>query len=126
MTGHGTSTSTGGYGVAAPWVTVMNGSTTQAMTSPEPGPDQQAHPGEDGVLERQPDRQLADDSPSARRRANSLIRSRADTEALTMKPTIANRAAATNPIASAPMIPRATGSVASVRCRADLGQHLDG
>ena len=37
-----------------------------------------------------------DDSPSARSRANSLIRSRAETEALTTKPTTAKRAAATN------------------------------
>ena len=46
-----------------------------------------------------------------------MIRSRAETDALTTKPTIAKRAAATNPIPSAPMIPRATGSVASVRWR---------
>ena len=40
-----------------------------------------------------------------------MIRSRADTAALTMNPTTANSAAATNPIPRAPMIPSATGSV---------------
>ena len=35
MTVHGTSTMTGGYGVAAPWVTVMYGRTTQAISEPE-------------------------------------------------------------------------------------------
>ena len=64
-----------------------------------------------------------DDRPSARSSANSVTRSRAETAALTMNPTIANSAAATKPMASAPMIPSATGSVARA-CRA-LGRRLD-
>ena len=102
-------------GSAAPWVTVMNGSTIQAMTSPSPVPTSRLSVARTAFSSDSQTDSWPDDSPSARRSANSLIRSRAETEALTTKPTIAKRAAATNPIPSAPMIPRATGSVASVR-----------
>ena len=110
---HGTATSTGGNAVSARRVTVTNGSATQAMSRPSALPATRLMIASVAFSrDNQPDN-WPDDRPSARSRANSVTRSRAETAALTMNPTIANAAAAATPIASAPMTPSATGSVAS-------------
>ena len=65
-----------------------------------------------------------DDSPSARSSANSLIRSRAETDALTTKPTIAKRAAATNPMPERADDPEGDRVGRERPMPADLRQHL--
>ena len=98
-------------------MTVMKGSTTQAMTSPRTVPLIRLKAASTAFSSDSQIDSWPVDRPSARSSANSATRSRAETAALTTNPITAKIAAATKPMPRAPIEPRATGSVASARLR---------
>ena len=117
MAPHGTSSSTGGKGLAPAWVTVMKGSTTQPMTRPITVPAARLTVTTAGFSSHSQLDSSRPDMPSARSSANSVRRWRAETAALMASPMTANRAATTKPMLSAPMMPSATGSALRTRVR---------
>ena len=93
------------------WVSVANGRTSQARSSPSSEPATSPTTSRKMLSIDSHSASWPVDSPSARSRANSPIRSLVETVELTRKPMPANSIAASDPSPRMPISPSGTGSV---------------